>query len=368
MKSRLLLASLAFVCLTAVARADIQIATVGPITGPLASLGEQMLAGARRAVDDINARGGVLGEKLVLAIGDDQCDPKQAVAEANRMAAKGVVFVAGHFCSGASIPASRVYDEAGVIMISPASTAPKLTDEGGPFIFRVCGRDDFQGGVLGRFIASRFQNKRVAIIHDKTAYGRGLAEETRKVLHDGGPFEVMFEAYTAGEKDYTALVSKLKQARVDVVFVGGYHTEAGLILRQMRAQGLRARLVGGDALVVDEFWSITGDAGEGTLFSFAPDARKSRAAQRVVARYRADGREPSGYTLYTYAAVEAWAEAAERAGKADADAVSRALHLHEFYTVLGPFRFNARGDANLPPYAIYEWRNGRFGQVAAEGR
>ena len=260
--------------MAAAGRADIRIATVGPVTGPLAALGEQMLTGARQAVADINAAGGVLGQKLVLEIGDDQCDPKQAVAVANRMVAKGVVFVAGHFCSGASIPAAKVYDEEGVIMISPASTSPKLTDEGGPRVFRVCGRDDQQGGVLGRFLARRFAGRRIALVHDKSAYGKGLAEETRRALRGAGQQEAMFEAYTAGEKDYTALVSKLKAARIEVLFVGGYHTEAGLILRQMRAQGLAATLVGGDTLVVQDYWSIAGKAGAGTLFSFAPDAAK----------------------------------------------------------------------------------------------
>lgn len=358
------LAATVFMAMTTCpARADIHIAAAGPVTGPLASLGEQMLDGAKRAVADINARGGVLGQKLVLHIGDDQCDPKQAVSVASRMAARGVVFVAGHFCSGASIPASRVYDEEGVIMISPASTAPKLTDEGGPYIFRVCGRDDDQGGVIGRYIAEHYAGKRVAVIHDKTAYGKGLAEQTRIAMSDGGPSALLFEGYTAGEKDFSALVSRLKAARVDIVFIGGYHTEAGLILRQMREQGLDAQLIGGDTLVTDEFWSIAGDAGEGTLFSFAPDAREFAAAKRLVEAYRAEGKEPAGYVLYTYAAVEAWAYAAEKAGSVDARTVSKALKESEFYTAIGPFRFSRRGDANLPPYAMYVWRGGAYEQL-----
>jgi branched-chain amino acid transport system substrate-binding protein len=357
----------AWMCLSAVtARADIHIATAGPVTGPLASLGEQMLMGARRAVADINARGGVLGRKLVLHVEDDQCDPRQAVAVANRLAAQGVAFVAGHFCSGASIPASKVYGEEGVIMISPASTSPKLTDEGGPYIFRVCGRDDYQGGMLGRYIADRHHRARVAILHDQTAYGKGLAEETRRAMVDGGPHAVLFEGYTAGEKDFSALVSRLKAARIEVVFIGGYHTEAGLILRQMREQGLDAQLIGGDTLVTREFWSIAGEAGEGTLFSFAPDARRYQAAERLVSQYRAEGQEPAGYVLYTYAAIEAWAYAAEQAGSTQAEAVSKALQSQEFYTAIGLFRFNSRGDANLPPYAVYRWSAGTYEQIPGE--
>jgi branched-chain amino acid transport system substrate-binding protein len=343
------------------ALADIQIAAAGPVTGPLASLGEQMLAGARQAVEDINARGGVLGQKLNLIIGDDQCDPKQAVALANRMASKGVAFVAGHICSDATIAASKVYEEERVIMITPTATNPKLTDEGGATIFRICGRDDQQGAVLGRYIAEVFAGKRVGVIHDKSAYGRGLAEATREEMAAAGLKAVLFEAYTAGEKDFAALVSRLKKARIDALFIGGYHGEAGLILRQMRDQGLAAQLIGADALVLDEYWSITGEAGEGTLFSFAPDMRKNMDAAALVARYRARGAEPSGYVLYTYAAIQAWAQAVERAGKIDGPAVAAALRAKPLETVIGRFRFNANGDVDLPPYSIYRWGKGEDG-------
>ncbi|MFQ6022479.1 MAG: branched-chain amino acid ABC transporter substrate-binding protein, partial [Acidiferrobacterales bacterium] len=162
------------------AMADILISTAGPMTGQYASFGEQMRRGAEMAVADLNAAGGVLGQKIQLTIGDDACDPKQAVAVANKFASEGVKFVAGHFCSGSSIPASKVYDEENILQISPASTNPKLTDEGGPSTFRVCGRDDQQGIVAGNFLADKYGKKKIAILHDKTAYGKGLADETKK--------------------------------------------------------------------------------------------------------------------------------------------------------------------------------------------
>ena len=171
------------------AQAEIAIATAGPLTGQYASFGEQMRAGAEMAVADINAAGGVLGQQLRLELGDDACDPKQAVAVANQMVNKGVVFMAGHFCSGSSIPASAVYDEEGIVQISPASTNPKLTDEGGPGTYRVCGRDDQQGMVAGNYIVDNFPGARIALLHDKTAYGKGLADETRKQLHARGAEE-----------------------------------------------------------------------------------------------------------------------------------------------------------------------------------
>ncbi|MCB1477410.1 MAG: branched-chain amino acid ABC transporter substrate-binding protein, partial [Rhodobiaceae bacterium] len=238
---------------------DIMVATAGPMTGQYASFGEQMKNGAELAVEEINAAGGVNGKMLKLSVGDDACDPKQAVAVANKFVGEGVVFVAGHFCSGSSIPASAVYAEEGIVQISPASTNPKLTDErAGPGVYRVCGRDDQQGAVAGAYIADKFAGKKVAIIHDKTAYGKGLADETKKALNAAGMEEAMYEAYTAGEKDYTALVSKLKAEGIDVLYVGGYHTEAGLIVRQMREQGMDTQLISGDALVTDEYWGITG--------------------------------------------------------------------------------------------------------------
>jgi len=211
------------------------IAVIGPVTGQYASFGAQMKNGGEMAVEDINAAGGVLGKKLDLDIGDDACDPKQAVAVANQMTGNNVALVAGHYCSGSSIPASKVYAESNMVQISPASTNPAFTDDrAGPNIYRVCGRDDQQGGVAGKYLASHFADKNIAIIDDKTAYGKGLAEETRKAMNAAGKQEVLTESYTAGEKDYSALVSKLKQANVDVLYLGGYHTEAGLIVRQMR--------------------------------------------------------------------------------------------------------------------------------------
>lgn len=340
------------------------IGVAGPVTGQYASFGTQMTNGADLAIADINAAGGVLGKTLKAEIGDDACDPKQAVAVANQMVGAGVPFIAGHFCSGSSIPASNVYGDSAVIMISPASTSPALTDSrAGPNIYRVVGRDDQQGGIAGAYLAENFGDRNIAIIDDKTAYGKGLADEVKKALNAAGTQDVLNESYTAGEKDYSALVSKLKQAGVDVVYVGGYHTEAGLILRQMRDQGMDAVLMGGDALVTQEYWSITGPAGEGTLMTFSPDPRKNPAAAEVVARFEEKGVEPEGYVLYTYAAIQAWAEAAKKAGTTDAAAVVKALNGNAFDTVIGELRFDAKGDPNLPPYAVYRWSNGAYEQI-----
>ena len=340
------------------------VAVVGPITGQYASFGAQMKNGGEMAVADINEAGGLLGKKLDLSIGDDACDPKQAVAVANQMTAGGAKLVAGHYCSGSSIPASKVYADGDMVQISPASTNPTFTDDrAGPNIYRVCGRDDQQGGIAGKYLAAKFADKNIAFVDDKTAYGKGLAAETKKAMGEAGKQAAMEESITAGEKDYSALVSKLKQANIDIVYFGGYHTEAGLIIRQMRDQGMSTILMGGDALITQEFWSITGDAGEGTLMTFSPDPRKNPAAADLVKRFKDKGIEPEGYVLYTYAALQAWKQAAEKAKSVERDEIVKALNDTEFDTVVGKFKFNETGDPNLPPYAVYRWSNGTYDQI-----
>jgi branched-chain amino acid transport system substrate-binding protein len=288
------------------------------------------------------------------------------VAVANQFAGEGVVFVAGHFCSGSSIPASAVYADEGIVQISPASTNPKFTDERpGPGIFRVCGRDDQQGAVAGKYLADHFADKKIAIINDKTAYGKGLADETQAAMEAAGKKPDLVESYTAGEKDYTALVSKLKQAGIGVLYVGGYHTEAGLMKRQMVEQGMDTILVSGDALVTDEYWAITGPAGEGTLMTFSPDPRKAPGAQDLVEKFRAKGIEPEGYVLYTYAAIQAWADAVKTAGSTDFDAVVKALDDGTFDTVLGSLNFDDKGDVSLPGYVFYEWKDGKYDEMSS---
>ena len=341
--------------------ADIKIGVAGPMTGQYAAFGAQMQAGAEQAVADINEAGGVNGEKLVLSVGDDACDPKQAVAVANKAAGDGVVFMAGHFCSGSSIPASAVYAEEHIVQISPASTNPDFTDKRpGPGVFRTCGRDDQQGEVAGKFLLDHFKDKKVAFVHDKTAYGKGLADATMAVYEKLGGKPAMYEAYTAGEKDYSALVTKLKGEGIGVLYVGGYHTEAGIMARQMREQGMDTVLVSGDALVTDEYWAITGAAGEGTLMTFSPDPRKNPEAAPVVEKMTKAGKPTEGYSLYTYASIQAWAQAATTAKSTDFDAVVKALDDGKFKTVLGELEFNDKGDVTLPGYVVYQWHDGKY--------
>lgn len=345
---------------SAASAADIVISVTGPMTGSDAAFGEQFRHGAEKAVANINAQGGVLGKKLKLIVEDDACDPKQAVNVANDAAAQGAVMVAGHYCSGSSIPASDVYAENGIVEISPGSTNPQFTERGLANVFRICGRDDMQGPTAANYLATHFPKARIAIVNDKSSFGKGVSDEFAKTLHAKGIQEVMNDAITAGEKDYSALVSKLKEAKVDFLYYGGYYNEGGLIVRQMRNQGLKTVLVGGDALVASEYWAITGSAGEGTLMTFGPDPRLDHANDALVAQFRAEKYEPEAYTLYTYGAVQAWADAVKTAGTTDATKVAAALRASKHDTVLGKIGFDAKGDSTAPGYVMYSWKDGKY--------
>src|SRR4051795_1059600 len=260
---------------TAALAQDITVAVAGPMSGGESAFGRQMKNGAEQAVGDLNTAGGVLGKKLALNVQDDACDPKQARSVAEKIASAKIPFVAGHYCSSSSIPASEAYADGNGLQITPASTNPLFTERKLWNVARVCGRDDQQGLVAADYIAKNFKGKNVAILNDKTTYGKGLADETKKSLNKAGFTEKMFESYNKGDKDFTAIVSRMKRDNIDLVYVGGYHQESGLIVRQMRDQGLKTVLMAGDALADKEFASITGPAGDGTLFTLRPAPRST---------------------------------------------------------------------------------------------
>jgi branched-chain amino acid transport system substrate-binding protein len=359
-----LIALTVFVALPA--RADIEIAMAAPMTGSDASAGEQMRDGLTQAVEDMNAAGGVLGQKLHMTIHDDACDPKQAVAVANQLASNPPAVVIGHFCSGSSIPASDVYADEGILMISPGSTNPKLTDAGRWNVFRICGRDDQQGEVAGRDLAKLFPGKRIAIVDDRQTYSQGLADETRKALNAAGMKETLDDTVTPGESDYSALVAKLKQANIDVIYYAGYPVEAGSIVRQMKAQGLSTVMVSGDAVVSRDFWAITGPAGEGTMMTFAPDPTRDPKNAAIVQRLTAAGRLTDGYPLFAYAALQVWADAATKAASLDPRKVADELHKGAYETARGPVKFNAKGDVEGSNYVLYRWHDGVYHEMETQ--
>ena len=357
-----------FALSTAALAQTIPVAVAGPMTGEYSAFGRQLKNGAEMAIADLNAAGGVLGKKLTLDIEDDACDPKQARSVAEKIGSANVPFVAGHYCSSSSIPASEAYADSNVLEITPASTNPLFTERKLWNVARVCGRDDQQGAVAGEYIAKNFKGKNIAILNDKSTYGKGLADETKKALNKAGVTEKMYESYNQGDKDFNAIVSRLKQQNIDLVYIGGYHTEAGLILRQMRDQGLKTILMAGDALADKEYASITGPAGAGTLFTFGPDPRKKPTAASIVEKFKAKNIDPEGYTLYTYAAFQVWSKAVAKAGTTDPKKVMNTIKGGSWDTVIGTLNFDAKGDIKQIDYVVYRWDDkGGYAEVNPKG-
>jgi branched-chain amino acid transport system substrate-binding protein len=341
----------------ATAGADIRIGVAGPMTGPIAWFGEQYLRATGMAVENLNAAGGVLGQKVELIVGDDFCDPDQAVAVARKLASDGVVFVAGHFCSHSSIAASEVYEEAGILQIAPGSASAKLTDAGGPNVFRVCGRDDRQGAMVADYLAEHRADKEIAILDDGTTWGAGVANGVRRRLRELGVRVAMDETFTPGAAEYSALVAEMQAAGIDVFFPGGLHRETALIFRQARDRGYDLRLVSSSSSATGDFPMIAGPGQEGTVMAAATDARDTAQAAEVAAQFRAEGYEPLGYTLFAYAAVQVWAQAVEAAGALDLGAVIDAMHSRGFDTVLGRIGFDTKGAVTgFEPWQWYVWQ------------
>jgi branched-chain amino acid transport system substrate-binding protein len=363
---KLLLSSIALGMMTfaGAAQAQVKLGVAGPITGPNAAFGAQLKNGVEQAIEDINAAGGILGQKITLSVGDDVSDPKQGVSVANKFVADGVKLVVGHFNSGVTMPASEVYAENGIVMVSPSATNPKITERGLWNVFRTCGRDDQQGAVAAKYIVDNLKGKKVAVVHDKTTYGQGLADETKKAMNAAGVREVLYEGINTGEKDFSALVSKLKSAGAEIVYWGGLHTEGGLIVRQMRDQGLNAVLMSGDGITSDEFATIGGPGVEGTLMTFPPDPQKRPEAAAIIKKFEARKFKPEAYTLYSYAAVEIVAEAAKRSNSLDPKKIAEEMKKGAaFKTVIGDISFDKKGDITRPDYVMYTWKKGADGKV-----
>jgi branched-chain amino acid transport system substrate-binding protein len=356
-----LVAALAF---SGAASAQIKMGVAGPVTGPNAAFGAQLVNGTQQAVDDINKAGGILGQQITLEQGDDVSDPKQGVSVANKFVGDGVKFVVGHFNSGVTIPASEVYAENGILMITPSATNPKVTDRGLWDVFRTCGRDDQQGMLWAEYARDKLKGKKIAVVHDKTTYGKGLADAALDNMHKFGIKEVLYEGVNTGEKDYSAIVSKIKASGADYLMWGGLHTEGGLIIRQMRDQGMNTVMVSGDGITDNEFSQIGGPGVEGTLMSFGPDPRNNPSAKDIVAEFKAKNFDPEAYTLYSYAAVQIMKQAAEKAKSLDTKKIAEVMHSGmTFHTVIGDIAYDKKGDRTSVDYVWYTWLKGPDGKI-----
>jgi branched-chain amino acid transport system substrate-binding protein len=346
------------------AQAQLKIGVVGPLTGPNAAIGAQLKNGAEQAAEDINAAGGINGQKIELVFGDDASQPAQGVSVANKFVGEGVKFVLGAYNTGVTMPSSEVFAENGILQVTPGSTGVNVTERKLWNIFRTCGRDDQQGGVAGKYVVDKLKGKKIAIVHDKTPYGKGLADETKKAMNAAGVTEVIYDGVNTGEKDFSALVSKIKSSGAEVVYWGGLYTEGGLIVRQMKDQSVNAVLMGGDGLAEDEFAQVAGPGAEGTLMTFAPDPQKRPEAKAVLAKFEARKYKPAGYTLYTYAALQIITQAAAASKSLDPKVVATEMHKGAAYkTVIGDIAFDAKGDITRPDYVMYTWTKGADGKI-----
>ena len=338
--------------------AGVNVGIAGPVTGSVAFLGEQQEIGAQRAISDINAAGGVLGEIINTIVVDDACDGQQALAAAQQLVSAKVVFVNGHMCSGTSIAASPIYNKAGIIMMSPASTNPRLTDEGGDNVFRVIGRDDDQAVVAADLIVAEFPGKKIAVVSGVNPYGTELAKGLVGELAKREVVPELVLSFATDRSSYASLVDQLVAAQIDVAYlVSNSPRDVGLIAFEAREALPDIQFLSGDALSSEDFLLVAGDAGVGTLFTFGPDPRTLPSAAVVTAAIRDEEfYDPAGYTLYSYAVIQAWAQAVELAGSFDKGQVISALQAHDFDTIIGLIGFNEKGDVTgVSNFVIYEY-------------
>lgn len=337
----------------------VKIGIAGPMTGAQAKMGADFRNGVTIAIEEWNAKGGILGKKIEMVVGDDQADPKQAVAVANKLVNEGVKGIVGHFNSSCSIPASDVYNRAGIPMITPASTNPQLTERGYRGVFRVCGRDDQQGKVAADFVMSQLKIKKVAIIHDKTTYGQGLADEFKKNLIN---VEVVYYGgITQGDKDFKTVLTAIKAKKPELIYFGGIYPEAGLLLRQAREIGLYVPFMSGDGSIDPKFIEIAGkDAAEGTYLTFGPDPKNIPTAKDFIEKYNAKFGDIGPYSIYAYEATNILLKAIKEAGTLDGKAIIEKLHAMEFEGSLGKIKFTEKGDVAVAPYVVWITKDGKF--------
>ncbi|CCF20129.1 Leu/Ile/Val-binding protein homolog 3 [Pseudorhizobium banfieldiae] len=358
-----MLASLAFAPL---AHAELVIGLIAPLTGPVAAYGEQVKNGAEVAVEEINKAGGINGEQVTLKIADDAGEPKQGVSAANQLVGEGVRFVVGPVTSGVAIPASDVLAENGILMVTPTATAPDLTARGLTNVLRTCGRDDQQAEVAANYVLENHKDKKIAIINDKGQYGKGLADAFKATLNAGGVTEVFNDALTPGDKDFSALTTRMKSDGVELIYFGGYHPEAGLLARQLADAGVDAVIIGGDGLSNSEYWNIATEEAAGTVFTNATDATKNPDSKAAADALGAKNIPAEAFTLNAYAAVEVIKAGIEKAGSAeDTEAVAAALKDGQaIKTAIGEVTYGETGDLTSQSFSLFKWEDGKI--VAVE--
>ena len=326
-----------------------------PMTGPNTQYGDEVQAGLLTAIESFNAAGGVQGRQYKPVLIDDACEPKQAVPAANRVVTSGAKFAVAHVCSGVTVPASKIYEQEGIVAITPGATSPLVTDTlNGHYFFRTIGRDDQQGPFAAKFMADKLKPQAVAVLHDKQTYGSGLAQQVKTTLDTLKVPVVMYDGITVGDSDYSAVITKLKSAKVDAVFFGGYYAEMGLLLRQAKEQGLKTQFVGPEGVFNQELVAIAGPGIEGMMFTFPADFSLRPENKGVVDAFAKANRSANGaFQMPAYAAMQVIDSAIKAVG-VDAKKVADYLHSNTFDTVIGKVAYDKKGDLKDFEFVVYQ--------------
>ncbi len=349
-----------------IAADTIKLGVAGAHSGDLASYGIPSVKAAELVVKDINAKGGVLGREVVLLVEDDVCKPEVATNTATKLLSQGVHVVMGHICSGATKAALAIYKAENIICMSPSATNPPLTQSGEyPTFYRTIASDDAQARLEVDYAINVLKAKKIAVLHDKGDYGKGLAEFAKAFIEKDPRAEVvLYEGVTPGAVDYSAVVQKIKRFKADAVIFGGYHPEASKIVMQMRKKRMDTVFISDDGVKDDTFIKVAGEFAEGVYATGPKDTSKNPLAIAATEAHRkAYGSDPGAFFLNAYAATQALLNAIEKAGSTDYEKVSQALKTEDVETPLGKIRFDAKGDAIGIGFSIYQVKDGVYVEV-----
>jgi len=344
----------------------IKIGLAGAQTGSDGQIGLSMLNGSQIAIDEWNAKGGVLGKKIETVVLDDEASGQKAVTVAQSLIDSGVVAVIGHFNSGCTIPASRFYNDAKIIEISPGSTNPQYTEQGFPYAFRVCGRDDQQGEVIATFLHDKLKLNNIAILSDKTTYGDGLATVVKKAFEDKGGTVAVFQGIGKDDRDFRTNISVIKGSGAQALVWGGMYGQGGPLCVQLRQAGLTIPFVSDDGCQDQAFVDTVGGNAPDVYLSFGKDYHNLPAAQPFLQKYQDKYHQAEGaYSVYGYDAANVLLTAITTAGTTDADKVAAVLKSQTFDTILGKIEFDAKGDLKEAGYVIWTVKDGKLQELPA---
>ncbi|MBW2544519.1 MAG: branched-chain amino acid ABC transporter substrate-binding protein [Deltaproteobacteria bacterium] len=341
----------------------IKLGVAGAHSGDLASYGIPSVKAAELVVKDVNAKGGILGKKVVLLVEDDVCKPEVATSTATKLLSQGVDVVMGHICSGATKAALGIYKAENIICMAPSATNPALTQSGDyPNFYRTIASDDAQARLEVDYALDVLKAKKIAVLHDKGDYGKGLAEFAKSFIEQDPRAEVvLYEGVTPGAVDYSAVVQKIRRSKADAVIFGGYHPEASKIIMQMRKKRMKTVFISDDGVKDDTFIKVAGKYAEGVYATGPRDTSSNPLAIAAIeAHKKAYGADPGAFFLNAYAATQALLNAIEKAGSTDYDAVSKALKTEYVETPLGKIKFDNKGDATGIGFSIYQVQNGKY--------